>query len=526
MPSSFSADRPSTAASAATVLVPLFACLVYWGFSPVLADFGGDAAYYWLSANHFSPWGEASPVAAHYAERSHFPPLFPLVLALAGGGTSLLAAHVVCVVLMWAGLVVCWRLFVRMGLEAGPALALVVVVTFSRGVLLEGLHIHSEHLYLPLSALALLLALDGRSRRVLYLAAGCAAAAYLARTVAVVLMAGLLVHVWRRHREALPGCVLICALPVLAWTLLHSGTVRYVEGMSGLYARGEMAAMLSNQAAFLWRAWVMSFADPALPAAGAVLPGALGLLALGGLIERLRRWQPDALYAAAYLALLVVWPYPAEYERMLYPVLPLLMAHALLCVLGPLAHRTPHLAPRRHAQLFLLVLLIAVLPFTGHALGRLLTPPADQSWAPYQRTRAWFGADPARALLNIGFQRAVTEALVDIREHDRVGRDECMLAIKTAVAGLYSERIVHGLPRPPIDPGNYAARVERQRCRALFMIEAASPTFPYAYFPYALLESRLEALRVYANPFHPRVPAALFARLAGPAPAAAAAASP
>jgi len=66
-----------------------------WTWSDVLAHFGGDNAYYLLTANYLSPYSSANPVASYYSGISQYPPLYPLLLALSGGGESLLMAHIV-----------------------------------------------------------------------------------------------------------------------------------------------------------------------------------------------------------------------------------------------------------------------------------------------------------------------------------------------------------------------------------------------------------------------------------------------
>ena len=67
---------------------------LWWaGSGTLLADFGGDNAIYFLTANHHSPYGVAHPAAAQFASGSVYPPLYAWLLALTGGGTSLAAAH-------------------------------------------------------------------------------------------------------------------------------------------------------------------------------------------------------------------------------------------------------------------------------------------------------------------------------------------------------------------------------------------------------------------------------------------------
>lgn len=511
MSSTSSAFRPAVAVAVYGLLLVGFAG---WSWSTQLADFGGDNAVYWLTANHFSPWGTTHPTAAHFAAKSVFPPLFPVLLAMTGGGASLLGAHLVSALLLWFGLLAFGHLLLRMGFGPLAALGLVVGFASTRTTLYEALQIHSEHLYLALTMLALGFALSASSRRnALYLCAGCVAAAYLTRTSGVALAAATIIFVALRHRRHMPGFLAIVGLPIVAWSLFHHGSSSYVGEMIRLYEQGGFTDMLERNVRFLWFAWRACFGEPGLPAMSPLPPAAFALLGLAGLGVRLRTVEPDALYVAAYLSMLVLWPYPAEYQRMLYPILPLVLALGLFFAVIWLPAHIGRVLPAHGCGLFFAVLAAAVLPFAGHALMRFQETPADPGFAPYTRTLAWYMADPRQALLNVGYHRAVTEALLDIRANDRVAHDECVLAIKTSVVSLYSERLARGMPRPDaagvIDRAQYRAN----RCRTLFMTQAASPTFPYTFFPYEQLKDELVELRVYANAVNPEIPAALLGRL-------------
>lgn len=502
------------AAASVAVYSLLLVAFASWSWSTVLADFAGDNAVYWLTANHFSPWGTTHPTAAHFAAKSVFPPLFPLVLAITGGGTSLLGAHLVSAGLLWFGLLAFGCLLLRMGFGPLAALGLVVGVASTRTTLYEALQIHSEHLYLALTMLALGFALSASSRRhTLYLCAGCVAAAYLTRTSGVALAVATIIFVALRHRRHLPGFLAIVGLPIIAWSIFHHGSASYVGEMSRLYEQGGFAHMIERNVRFLWIAWHACFGEPGLPAMSPVPPGVFALLGLAGLYVRLRTVEPDALYVVAYLSMLVLWPYPAEYQRMLYPVLPLVLALGLFFAAIWLPARIRPLLPAHACALHFAVLAAAVLPFAGHALMRFQETPADPRFEPYMHTLAWYMADPRQALLNVGYQRAVTEALADIRADDRVAPGDCLLAIKTSVVSLYSQRLARGMPRPDATGTIDRAQFDANRCRFLFMTQATSPTFPYTFFPYEQLKDEFTELRVYANAVNPEMPAALLGHL-------------
>ena len=95
----------------------------------------------------------------------------------------------------------------------------------------------------------------------------------------------------------------------------------------------------------------------------------------------------------AYGALMIVWPYPAEYERMCYPLLPFAV---LFAVLG-MRHLAPRIDPRIAAAVPLLATATAIAPFALLVQSRLASPPADQALRPYTRSAAWFEPHPAGA---------------------------------------------------------------------------------------------------------------------------------
>src|SRR6185437_9276044 len=60
----------------------------------------------------------------------------------------------------------------------------------------------------------------------------------------------------------------------------------------------------------------------------AILASAIGVLALAGIAWRAARREADALYALFYLAILLVFPYPAHMYRLGLPIVPVLLAAA------------------------------------------------------------------------------------------------------------------------------------------------------------------------------------------------------
>lgn len=490
----------------------LLALFILWwaGSGTLLADFGGDNAVYFLTANHYSPYGVAHAAADQFAAHSVYPPLYPWLLALTGGGTSLAAAHgVTALIIIMAGIAV-FGVARAFGLSRGVAMAVLALCAFARISLLEGLELHSEHLYLACwASAALLLAVDRPAPRALLLAGLAVGAAYLTRSFGLSLVASLLLWllVQRPPRAWLAALAALAAVLYLA--LAHPGNARYLHDLITLYQAHGIAARLATNLAAVPSAWLGVFGVSGQPGFVPLLPTAVALLALPALARRLRAFKFDAWSVLTYVLLMVVWPYPAEYQRMCYPLLPFAL---LFAVLG-MRQLAPRIDPRIAAALPLLASAAAIAPFALLVQSRLAAPPAAEALRPYTRSSAWFDPDPAAAFPTITYQRAITEALYDIGQRADLPAGACLLATKPSVAALYSGRPVHGYPPFTLDTEQMRRRIAGGPCAYLFMMMGASPSYPQFYYPYARLKPWLEVLAVYPNPLMPAQPAAMLARL-------------
>ena len=502
--------RASTVVLAGLALL-LTAFTMWWaGSGTLLADFGGDNAVYFLTASHYSPYGAPHPAAAEFAANSIYPPLYPWLLALTGGGTSLAAAHrVTALIIVLVGFAV-YALARALGLSRVEAVAIVVLSAVARISLLEGLELHSEHLYLALwLAAATLLAEDTPRSRAVALAALAIGAAYLTRSFGITMVASFVLWLPLRRPPRAWLAALLVALPVLYLVISHHGNTRYAQSFVELYQRlGVNARLLANLRAVL-PSWQGVFGELGQAGFLPLLPVAVVLLASVGLATRLRHWRFDSLSVSAYVVLMIVWPYPAEYQRMCYPLLPFALIYA---VLGMRA-LAPRVDARYSAALPLLMSLAAVAPFALLVQSRLLAPPADPQLSPYVRSSPWFDPDPAAAFPTLAYHRAITEALADIGAPGRLPPKACLVSIKPAVAALYSGLSADGYPPFALSDEALRKRLANGRCSYLFIMMTASPSFPQYYYPYARLRPWLDVMATYPNLLKRDQPAALLARL-------------
>ena len=117
-----------------------------------------------------------------------------------------------------------------------------------------------------------------------------------------------------------------------------------------------------------------------LVVAGWMLVGYVMLTAAGGLLIRIRRRCLDAYYVSAYLLILLIWPYPAELYRFLFPVVPFMIFHAVFFL-------REVLRPRVARPVFVAILLPGLIAVTVSAMARIgVAQRASVVEAPYRHS--------------------------------------------------------------------------------------------------------------------------------------------
>jgi hypothetical protein len=271
----------------------------------------------------------------------HYPPLYPLVLAplfrflpveaagLGGQVLNLLLGATA------AGLVTFHAMRHRLlGGHAPRWLPAAVVAASATAipVLTVQTVLFAEPLFGCLLA-ACVLAADAippatRTRRAAVVAGGLATLALLTRTIGIAAVGGAVLWLWlvRGERRLAPWTAappLVAAGGWGAWVAVHRGGIdpalalnygSYGEVLrqAGVSAPGGMLD-LARPLAALTLQWLPGTTAVAIAGAAALAVGAYGLLLLA-------RRSSAGLTLVAYLAILVVWPYPAD--RFLWAVLP------------------------------------------------------------------------------------------------------------------------------------------------------------------------------------------------------------
>ncbi len=498
------------------VFIALAGCYYHWTWSPILAAFGGDNAIYFFTANLLSPWKESLVVSSYYAQHSQYPPLYPLVLGLLGGGNSILLAHVVTTTFLLASFIVfyCWLLREKVY----PALALLLVLLFSLapGTYIQALSIHSENLYLLFSLLALFVASKAReSDRALTCVAILVACSMLTRSAGIALLVAFLAWLFLNKIRKRYLLAAIALLPVMAWNLFKDqrseSYLDLVKNHFGDNSMLEVVQQFAHQALFMVDIWKANFT---VGEAGSVFLVLFAILSVAGVCLRAFNRHLDGLYGLMYLGLIVFWPYPAESARLLFPLVPVLLL-GMFGLAGFLDARPAMQSRSQQVGLLLVAVFIVItLPNTLLSISRF-NSPLEEGLEKFRRTYAWQASNIGMASSGIKSYRAMAQALE--RVGNVVPEDQCVYSIKPAITGLYSNRISKIPPKPALDDNEFDNAISSADCQYFVFYSFSSPTFPIAYYPWVRIENRIKIIESYYTEQGEGVePVAVLARLSSP----------
>ncbi|MHB8743641.1 MAG: hypothetical protein ACYC9L_11005 [Sulfuricaulis sp.] len=479
-------------------------CIVYyyWGWSRILGNFGGDNAYYLLIARHFSPWNSHSNVAAYFATHSQYPPLYPLVLAIFGGDKSLLVAHLVTVTCLLFAFVAAYIWLRTLNVSKLVSSLLILLIALLPETYMQALEVLSENLFLllTLSCMGAVVAYENDRRSLwLWLAVCCLVAAMLTRSAGVSLLAAFILYLLLYRPPNYLRFAIASVLPMIAWNIfstnegqsyLNSFVEKYKPDSATIFLQS-----LANEGRVLWYAWTSNIAgsNTAKP-----LTGFLGALCLIGMGHRVYLRKLDGFYAAAYLAMILIWPYPAEAKRFLFVVMPVLLVQAILLLEWLPKMRIATLDIKPIFILFVAVILI-VIPDLALTIERFMVPlPAE--YADYRRLPGWYAVDPNEARISVTMSKLLTMHLRGLSAI--VPENDCIYSIKPSIVGYYSDRIGLNPPMPYFDQAAFNAYLKENNCHYFYLMGFASPSFPEAYYPLERLHESLKIISL-AQAQHP-----------------------
>lgn len=382
------------------ILLILAICFLYYfflGWNNPSPPFSSDSFSYLTMADHIR-----SPVDKSregYFTDSQFPPLYPLVLAMAGGSENLGMAHLASSLLLGLSLFIIYFWMVQQGLSPLASTLTTVAIAMSPMMNLYALMIMSENLYLLLSMLALFLLgkisrqESNREKLVLYAAAVCSLA-MLSRTagIALVFACGFMLVLNKVERRY--TAILIMLLPNLLWSVykkLMFPNANYMNNLTFFIEHNSWQNYLNmfwTNCVGYWEAWVKMFTPYANLAITTLLILCL-LSAIYAISLRIAAKKVDAIYVLLYLAMILVWPYPAEADRFILVIFPLILFYGIEGGLIGLNQFWPKTLPLKRTLVIPIIIVTCILPTFSIKLNKWIAP-IEADFQTYRKSPFWF----------------------------------------------------------------------------------------------------------------------------------------
>jgi len=477
------------------VIAAVYYC---WSGSSIIANFGGDNATYLLTANYFSPYSPASEVSRYFAFKSQYPPIYPLILALFGGGESILVAHIITTTSLLIAMVALYCWCVVSGLAKHVAFLIVCTFALLPGTLNQALMILSENTYLLFTLFALVsvsLFEKNMDKQWLWMTVGFIAAASLTRSAGISLISAFIIYVFLKKLEEKTLLSIGSVLPMLIWELISGIQEKdYLAALFNIYDEKPFqlfTEQILNQGTYLWKGWFLNITDNIVHLG---ILSAVGILFFIGAANRLRLIKLDGIYVFCYIGMILLWPYPAEIIRFTYVIIPVLMVQALY-LLASIPSSLVKLRMRKYFPIiFLTLIIIVIIPSIYQKYSRF-TFLLPENIKPYKYTEIWYDNDPNTAIEGIYATRIIIESLKNIGQI--IPKNECIIGIKPSIIGLYTNRISYSPPKPHATNNDYLQQLSDTDCKYIYMTYLKSPSFPIAFFPKDIISDKITILNIF-----------------------------
>jgi hypothetical protein len=437
----------------------------------LVAGFTSDDAVYLLLADLYSfRHGAGEAVYDQIRQQSYFPPVYPLLLGLLGGGSGnlALAAHIT-VAFLLTGIFISGIWIWKVTGSLTPAVTITMLIIFLPGTLIFSQELWSEFPFMALLYGTLLLAgrepLTGREWLAM---AVLAALASLTRTAGVSLIAAFwLILLTRRVKPGLAYAA-VSAAPFVLYSIAGpdpAGSHGYFDTLSVSAADLSIENLLvpvSVKIVSLFNSLLWLFTSietgPLHHLFSIIMLMLFLLIAALGLATRLKPARLDVLFFTVYLAMVFLWPYTDVYyvSRFLFPLLPLVFLYLFLGV-SRLVNGRKYAGPV--LALSVVSIIIVSWPSTSQFVQRAYADvPAGME--PYRRDRTWLLAQTeAEAIMRAANTRFILDTLHTIR--DTIPEDGCLYTIQAPVAMLHAKRITGVLPPPESSDAQFAGEIQK-----------------------------------------------------------------
>ena len=467
---------------------------IVWTWSPVIADFGGDNATYFLTANLFSPYSQPFNISEYFATHSQYPPLYPLLLALFGGGDSILIAHIVTTSFLLLAMLIIYKWVLALGYGRMHALVLVVIFSLLPGTYFQVLSIHSEYLYLLLSIAGLYTA-TLENKRWLWIAAILIASAGLTRSAGISLIFSFIIYLFLNNERNKYTLSVIVIMPMVLWGILNNqNSTSYLTQLSEPYTQDFIISyfhQIGNQCRYLLSAWRTTFT---YGESGHLFLTVYAGLCIYVMFYRMYMKKLDGIYAFFYLAMILSWPYPAESIRLLFPVVPVLLVQTGVFVKNFCRTWKPGYNLLIGNIILEGILLIIIIPNFILTVSRF-NKPIEEHLTPYKHTYAWYSPNLQDAISRVNYNHTIISSLKDAKKH--IPDEECVYSIKPSIIGLYMKRISTIPPEIDSSDDAFNKSLQQSSCRYFYFLANRSPSFNKALYPFERVRKKIDVIKIY-----------------------------
>ena len=472
-------------------------------FKHSLHGINSDAAVYVLLADFYSPYRDHGiSFIDHLFEHYPFPPLYPLLLGLLGGGTTEpILNYAVGAGLLAASLVLIFVWIRAQGGDLIQASAVPVLIALTPSAMFIAMGVYSEPFYLLLSFAGFIAVSHPHSRFRWYAAAALFGLSALARSVGIFAIASFIIY-WllqtRGRRYRMVPLIALC-LPA-CWSSLKWLRNWHGSYVGSIIEDGPRAALenIAEQTPVNLEAIGFHFVRTFDVLGSAYVKAALVVLmvpACVSFIRRLRDAEMDALYVGIYLTVIAFWPYPNHMQRFLLMILPFFITYTLWGTAELQRFSTSKLSARcarwGAVALFALITMPSTLFITTQIHQYAGTPHADKTKSP-----DWYGRDSqAESLAAIDYRDRILAAIETVETH--VPEDACVTSTMPEIVQLHARR---KSLRPPLAEPDLDALIEHvSACSYVLMVNTFSfpPSYSY-YYPLTELRAHLKLIHSIA----------------------------
>jgi hypothetical protein len=418
-----------------------------------LAGFSDDSATYLIMADVFSPYSNTPETFIRSYQNHYLPPGFAWVLAIFGGSSSIAISHSIVLSECLLALIFCYLFFRNI---LGPFKAVYPLVLFVciPGMWIQMLKIMSENQYMAITIGFLYLIQYVMQKEVLkkecFFSIGLILSfLILTRNIGISMVIAYII--WRslsnRHINCKNEFIITLVgilIPHILWFIIKPDiSYSYLDHLFAFQSSNSpfftLIETVYGNILALYNGWrtnlILIYQEGDV--FGEIIIGVAALLAIIGWITRFK--QLDALYVAIYIAILMVWPFPYEMDRFIYPVMPLLLLYILLGV--------KKISEKYYPDIVLPIISICiVLVLSGPALAHIINR--------YQLGLMQYGEDVTNIIELYelpDINEAVTTALIWNHEHTIIQslstyfqKNDMVLTIKphfiTYLSGAYAEK--------------------------------------------------------------------------------------